>query len=200
MEMETVFDFIPEQTETSPEPETSLSPDPLESSDPIEESSPFVESEDPEESEPASGSDGSVSVSKEESTSAETKEESIESVSSETVADKMESETSISSSASQDKETSSYDPAANIGSDVPDLLDQIDSFIFLESDPESVLDWQENLAACRGSLASCASLLVFTDILLCLLLGCLCASIFSRFWKVNRWFFRRWIDGAYWYF
>lgn len=186
MEMETVFDFIPEQTETSPELETSLSPDPLESSDPIEESSPFVESEDPEESEPASGSDGSVSVSKEESTSAETKEESIESVSSETVADKMESETSISSSASQDKETSSYDPAANIGSDVPDLLDQIDSFIFLESDPEFVLDWQENLAACRGSLASCASLLVFTDILLCLLLGCLCASIFSRFWKVNR--------------
>lgn len=186
MEMETVFDFIPEQTETSPEPETSLSPEPLESSDPIEESSPFVESVNPEESEPASGSDGSVSVSKEESTSAETKEESIESVSSETVADKMESETSISSSVSQDKETSSYDPAANIGSDVPDLLDQIDSFIFLESDPESVLDWQENLAACRGSLASCASLLVFTDILLCLLLGCLCASIFSRFWKLNR--------------
>ncbi len=67
MEMETVFDFIPEQTETSPEPETSLSPDPLESSDPIEESSPFVESVDPEESEPASGSEGSVSVSKEES-------------------------------------------------------------------------------------------------------------------------------------
>ena len=189
MEMETVFDFIPEQTETSPEPETSLSPDPLESSDPIEESSPFVESVNPEESEPASGSEGSVSVSKEESvfvskeesTSAETKKESIESVSSETVADKMESE-----SASKDKETSSYDPAANIGSDVPDLLDQIDSFIFLESDPESVLDWQENLAACRGSLASCASLLVFTDILLCLLLGCLCASIFSRFWKLNR--------------
>lgn len=194
MEMETVFDFIPEQTETSPELETSLSPDPLESSDPIEESSPFVESVNPEESEPASGSEGSVSVSKEESvfvskeesTSAETKKESIESVSSETVADKMESETSISSSASKDKETSSYDPAANIGSDVPDLLDQIDSFIFLESDPESVLDWQENLAACRGSLASCASLLVFTDILLCLLLGCLCASIFSRFWKLNR--------------
>lgn len=160
MEMETVFDFIPEQTETSPEPETSLSPEPLESSDPIEESSPFVESVNPEESEPASGSEGLVSVSK--------------------------SEASISSSASQDKETSSYYPAADVGSDVPGLLDQMDSFTFLESDPESVLDWQENLAACRGSLASCTSLLVFTDILLCLLLGCLCASIFSRFWKLNR--------------
>lgn len=186
MEMETVFDFIPEQTESSPEPETSLSSEPLESFDPLEESSSFVESEDPEESEPASGSEGLASVSKEESTSAETKEESIESVSSETAADRMESEASISSSASQDKETSSYYPAADVGSDVPGLLDQMDSFTFLESDPESVLDWQENLAACRGSLASCTSLLVFTDILLCLLLGCLCASIFSRFWKLNR--------------
>ena len=189
MEMETVFDFIPEQTEASPEPETSLSPDPLESSDPIEESSPFVESEDPEESEPASGSDGSVSVSKEESTSAGLEDESRETLSHEISADIPESETAAFSP--EDKETSLPYPVAGSGSDGSGfdgsgLLDQMDRFIFSEMDSESVLDWQENLAACRGSLASCASLLVFTDILLCLLLGCLCASIFSRFWKLNR--------------
>lgn len=67
-----------------------------------------------------------------------------------------------------------------------DILNQVDVFAFSEMDEEAVLDWQDNLAACRTSLASCVSLLLFGDIVLCLLLGCLCASIFSGFWKVNR--------------
>lgn len=85
--------------------------------------------------------------------------------------------------ASEDeKETNSSEPS----SDLSDLFEQMDTFSYSETSEEVLLDWQEDLSACRASLDSLVSLLLFGDIALCLLLGCLCASIFSAFWKVNR--------------
>ncbi len=85
------------------------------------------------------------------------------------------------------KEASFLYPASGYGSSgSSNVMDQLDAFTYSEEDPDAALYWQENIAACRGSLASCVSLLLFADVMLCLLVGCLCASIFSRFWKVNR--------------
>lgn len=85
------------------------------------------------------------------------------------------------------KEASFLYPASGYGgSGSSNVMDQLDVFTYSEEDPDAALYWQENIAACRSSLASCVPLLMFGDILLCLLLGCLCASIFARFWKVNR--------------
>lgn len=178
MEMETVFDLLPEYTESSLEPETSPALEFLDSSAFIEESGSgesgsFVET-DSMELEP---------VSKEEWALASLEDESREALSPETDADIPESEIA---SSPEDKETILSYPAVGSASDVSGLLDQMDDLAFSEMAPESVMDWQTNLATCRASLASCVSLLSFADILLCLLLGCLCTSIFSRFWKLNR--------------
>lgn len=67
-----------------------------------------------------------------------------------------------------------------------DERNQMDLLLVSQEDMNSSLEWQEQLVSCNSSLSSCVSLLLFGDILLCLLLGCLCTSIFSRFWKVNR--------------
>ena len=95
---------------------------------------------------------------------------------------RAETETSVFPAFEDEKETNS----SELSSDLSDLFEQMDTFPYSETSEEVLLDWQEDLSACRASLDSLVSLLLFGDIALCLLLGCLCASIFSAFWKVNR--------------
>ena len=95
---------------------------------------------------------------------------------------RTETETSVFPAFEDEKETNS----SELSSDLSDLFEQMDTFPYSETSEEVLLDWQEDLSACRASLDSLVSLLLFGDIALCLLLGCLCASIFSAFWKVNR--------------
>lgn len=77
-------------------------------------------------------------------------------------------------------------PSSELSSDLSDPFEEMDAFPYSETEEGVVFDWQEDLSACRASLDSLVSLLLFGDIALCLLLDCLCASIFSAFWKVNR--------------
>ena len=61
--------------------------------------------------------------------------------------------------------------------------------IYLSSiDPSSagLADIYTELHSCREVLTSCMNLLIFTDVFLCLVLGCLMASIFSKFWRFYR--------------
>ncbi len=77
-------------------------------------------------------------------------------------------------------------PSSELSPDLSDPFKEMEVFTYSETEEDVVFDWQEDLSACRASLDSLVSLLLFGDIALCLLLGCLCASIFSAFWKVNR--------------
>lgn len=72
------------------------------------------------------------------------------------------------------------------GAGVSVFLDEAGLVAFSDPEAEISMDLSENVAACRVSLSACAALLAFADILLCMLLGGLCASIFSYFWKLNR--------------
>ena len=47
-------------------------------------------------------------------------------------------------------------------------------------------DIYTEVLSCRELLTSCMNLLLTADVFLCLLLGCLMASIFSRFWRITR--------------
>ena len=47
-------------------------------------------------------------------------------------------------------------------------------------------DIYTEVVSCQELLTSCMNLLLAADVLLCLLLGCLMASIFSRFWRISR--------------
>lgn len=84
------------------------------------------------------------------------------------------------------EEVSSQTSTETSESALADERNQMDLFLVSQDDRDSSLEWQDNLASCNSYLSSCVPLLLFGDILLCLLLGCLCTSIFSRFWKVNR--------------
>ena len=77
-------------------------------------------------------------------------------------------------------------PSSELSPDLSDPFKEMEVFTYSETEEDVVFDWQEDLSACRASLDSLVSLLLFGDIALCLLLDCLCASIFSAFWKVNR--------------
>lgn len=86
---------------------------------------------------------------------------------------KEESQEEVSSQASTETSESA----------LADERNQMDLFLVSQDDRDSSLEY---LASCNSYLSSCVPLLLFGDILLCLLLGCLCTSIFSRFWKVHR--------------
>lgn len=86
----------------------------------------------------------------------------------------------------EDEEIPSSELSSELSSDLSDPFEEMDAFPYSETEEGVVFDWQEDLSACRASLDSLVSLLLFGDIALCLLLDCLCASIFSAFWKVNR--------------
>lgn len=63
------------------------------------------------------------------------------------------------------------------------------SLLYLSSvDPDSagLPDIYAELCSCHEVLTSCVNLLVFADVFLCFLLGCLMASIFSKFWRFYR--------------
>lgn len=81
------------------------------------------------------------------------------------------------------EEVSSQASTETSESALADERNQMDLFLVSQDDRDSSLEY---LASCNSYLSSCVPLLLFGDILLCLLLGCLCTSIFSRFWKVNR--------------
>ena len=56
----------------------------------------------------------------------------------------------------------------------------------LDPDDAELGDIYTELVSCHETLASCLNLLIFADMFLCILLGCLMASIFSRFWRFNK--------------
>ncbi len=74
------------------------------------------------------------------------------------------------------------------GTDIGFNYDE-NSLLYLSSiDPSSagLADIYTELHSCREVLTSCMNLLIFTDVFLCLVLGCLMASIFSKFWRFYR--------------
>lgn len=191
METEMVYDSTTEYTEPSIEPEIETEteaesePESELKSEPETESG--AETETDFKAEPESLEETGSSP-KEETRTILSEDESRKEAFSEDGQELFESGTADLPDVQEDRETNTFSPAISSGSrsGTPGILDQLDVFTFSEIDEGTSIDWQENLAACRSSLASCVSLLLFGDIVLCLLLGCLCASIFSRFWKVNR--------------
>lgn len=185
MGTETTYDSEAEYTEVSIESEIETQPEAEMESEAEAETELEAETDFIEESSSLKESESSP---KEEVKTSVPEDELKKESSSEADQGLSELETTALPDSKEDKETAfSYpvvNPASRPGTSY--ILDQMDAFTFSEVDEDAALDWQVNLAACRGSLASCVTLLLFGDIVLCLLLGCLCASIFSRFWKVNR--------------
>lgn len=68
----------------------------------------------------------------------------------------------------------------------PEIMEALESLDALEGESQGYVAIAQKLDAIHASIDGCSNLLLFADAFLAVLIGCLCASIFSRFMQVRR--------------
>ena len=68
----------------------------------------------------------------------------------------------------------------------PGIMEALESLDALGGESQGYVAIAQKLDAIHASIDGCSNLLLFADAFLAVLIGCLCASIFSRFMQVRR--------------